>query len=114
MLSDYISEKIEKIKNIDWYKQLSNKYVLVFIFFMIWMLFIDNYSYLDHRALNNQIDALEDNKVYYQDEIKNDIKQIKDLKKPNQIEKYAREKYFMKKDSEDIYIIEFEGDTLKK
>ena len=31
----------------------------------------------------------------------------------NMIEKYAREKYFMKKDSEDIYIIEFEEDKIK-
>ena len=36
------------------------------------------------------------------------------LKNPNQIEKYAREKYFMKKENEDIYIIEFEGDTVDK
>ena len=31
----------------------------------------------------------------------------------DQIEKYAREKYYMKRDSEDIYIIEFEGDSIK-
>ena len=44
---------------------------------------------------------------------KKDKKNIKTLKNPHQIEKYAREKYYMKKDSEDIYIIEYEGDTLK-
>jgi cell division protein FtsB len=78
------------------------------------MLFLDNYSYFDHRVLNEQIDELEDNKTYYQEEIKKDEAQIKQLKNPQQVEKYAREKYYMKKDSEDIYLIEFEGDTLEK
>jgi len=83
-------------------------------FFAVWMLFLDNYSYFDHRVLDNQIEELEDNKTYYQEEIKKDEAQIKQLKNPEQIEKYAREKYYMKKDSEDIYIIEFEGDTIEK
>jgi cell division protein FtsB len=39
---------------------------------------------------------------------------IKLLKNPDQIEKFAREKYYMKRDSEDIYIVEYEGDTVKK
>lgn len=101
-------------KNKTWYKFLLNKYVIVSLFFVIWMLFLDNYSYLDHRILNKEINELEDNKTYYQDEIRKDKNQIKKLSNPAQIEKYAREKYYMKKDSEDIYIIEFEGDTLEK
>ena len=47
------------------------------------------------------------------EEIKKDEQSIKLLKNPNQIEKYAREKYYMKKDSEDIYIIEFEEQRIK-
>ena len=78
------------------------------------MLFLDNYSYFDHRILDKEVNELEDNKQYYQDEIKRDQQAIKLLKNPDQVEKYAREKYYMKKDSEDIYIIEFEGDTMKK
>jgi cell division protein FtsB len=78
------------------------------------MFFLDNYSFFDHQILDNQVDELEENKTYYQEEIKKDEKQIKMLQNSEQIEKYAREKYFMKKDSEDIYIIEFEGDTILK
>lgn len=78
------------------------------------MFFLDNYSYMDQRVLNKQIDKLQDNKKYYQDEIKKDKENIKLLKNKYQVEKYAREKYFMKKDSEDVYIVEFEGDTIKK
>jgi cell division protein FtsB len=100
-------------KDASWFKFLSNKYMWVLLFFSVWMLFLDNYSYFDHRILNKEIEELEDNKKYYQEEIKKDQENIKLLKNPTQIEKYAREKYFMKKDSEDIYIIEFEGDTVK-
>jgi cell division protein FtsB len=64
--------------------------------------------------LNQQLDELEDNKKYYQEEIKKDEENIKLLKNPDQIEKYAREKYYMKRDSEDVYIIEFEEDSLKE
>lgn len=96
-----------------WFKCISNKYIWVFLFFVTWMVFLDNYSYFEHRILDNQISELEDNKQYYQEEIKKDEQQIKQLKNPEQIEKYAREKYYMKKDSEDIYIIEFEGDSIE-
>jgi cell division protein DivIC len=94
-------------------KILGNKYFIVLLFFTVWMLFLDNYSYLDQRALNKQIEELETNKKYYQEEITKDKQSIKRLKNPMEIEKYAREKYFMKKDSEDIYIIDFKSDTLK-
>ena len=101
-------------KDKSWFKFLSNKYIWVLLFFSTWMIFLDNYSYFDHRILDKQINELEDNKKYYQDEIKKDQQNIKQLKNPEQIEKYAREKYYMKKDSEDIYIIEFQGDTIEK
>lgn len=100
-------------KDKPWFKFISNKYIWLLLFFSTWMIFLDNYSYFDHRMLNTQIDELEDNKEYYKDEIEKDKKSIKQLKNPEQIEKYAREKYYMKKDSEDIYIIEFEGDSLQ-
>lgn len=93
---------------------LGNRYFLVTAFFVIWLLFLDNYSYLDHRELNKEIDELEDNKSYYQEEIAKDKQSIQKLKNPGEIEKYAREKYYMKRDSEDIYIVEFEGDTIEK
>lgn len=92
---------------------LSNKYVLVILLFAGWMLFLDNYSFVEHSLLDKEINELEDNKKYYQDEINADKQKIKLLKNTDQVEKFAREKYYMKKDSEDIYIIEFEGDTVK-
>ena len=101
-------------KDKSWFKFLSNKYVWVLLFFCTWMIFLDNYSYFDHHILEQQIEDLEENAYYYKKKIKKDQENIKQLKNPEQIEKYAREKYYMKKDSEDIYIIEFEGDTIEK
>jgi cell division protein FtsB len=101
-------------KQKSWFKFISNKYVWVLLLFSSWLLFLDNYSYFDHRILNKQINELEVNKKYYQEEIKKDQANIKQLNNTEQTEKYAREKYYMKKDSEDIYIIEFEGDTIEK
>ena len=95
-------------------KILGNRFVIVLVFFTVWMLFLDDASYIEHRILNKQLHELNDNKKYYQDEINKDNENIKLLKNPDQIEKYAREKYYMKRDSEDIYLIEYEGDTVKK
>ena len=94
-------------------KILGNRYLIVLAFFIVWMLFLDNTSYMEHRILNKQLNELEDNKEYYKQEIRKDSESIKLLKNPDQIEKYAREKYYMKRDSEDIYIIDFEGDSIK-
>ena len=86
-------------------------YILVLIFFLIWMLFLDNYSYLEHRVLNQEIDEIEDNIDYYKSEIKKDSASIKHLKNNDRVEKFAREKYYMKRENEDIYIIEYEDDN---
>ncbi len=105
---------LTSIKDKPTLKWFANKYVLVFIFFAVWMLFLDNYSFIEHRVLNKQINELDDNKNYYKSEINTDQKKIKELKNPANIEKYAREKYYMKKDSEDIFIVEYEEDSIKK
>jgi cell division protein DivIC len=97
-----------------WLKIVSNKYLLISLLFGVWMLFLDNYSYMDQRQLNKQINELQDNKKYYQEEIKKDNQSVKLLKNQDQVEKYAREKYYMKRENEDIYIVEYEGDTLNK
>lgn len=89
---------------------LSNRYVLISLFFVVWMLFFDNYSWLNQRPLDKEIEELEANKRYYENEIRRDSMSIEALKDPNQVEKYAREQYYMKRDSEDIYIIEYEGE----
>lgn len=76
------------------------------------MLFFDSNSLLIHKELNEEISDLEDEKTYYQKEITKDKKAINALSTDEGLEKMAREKYYMKKENEDIYIIEYE-DSLK-
>lgn len=90
-----------------------NKYVLIILVFVVWMLFLDTNSWLIHRELDEEIQELKDNKEYYQKEIVKDKKSIKILKDSNELEKFAREEYFMKRDDEEIYIIEYE-DSIPK
>lgn len=105
---------MNKIKNLiakyPFLEFVMNRYVLVLILFSVWMLFFDNYSYLEHRVLDKEIEEIEDNIQYYKTEIKKDSIKIKELKNDDRVEKYAREKYYMKRDNEDIYIIEFEDE----
>ena len=70
------------------------------------MLFLDSNSWLIHRELNKELDQLEENKEYYRKEISKDEQLINVLEDSAGLENFAREKYFMKKENEDIYIIE--------
>lgn len=91
-------------------KKMKLKYIIALVLFIIWMLFFDSHSYLEHKELNKEIEKLENNKAYYQGEIKHDNEKIKSYQNIEQIEKFAREKYYMKKDNEEIFIIEVKKD----
>ncbi|MGY0407334.1 MAG: FtsB family cell division protein [Polaribacter sp.] len=93
-------------------KILTNIFVLILIPFLIWMFFFDENSYLAHRKFNKEIDDLESTISFYKTKIAEDKAIIKKLEDSLQLERFAREKYLMKKENEDIYIIEF--DTVKK
>ncbi|GAL64399.1 FtsB family cell division protein [Algibacter lectus] len=93
-------------------KPFKNWFILIFTGFLIWMIFFDANSWVIHHELNSDIEALENEKEYYQREIENDNKAIKKLSSEDGLEKFAREEYFMKRENEDIYIIEYE-DSLK-
>jgi cell division protein FtsB len=98
--------------NSKYLKPFKNLYILIFVVFVVWMLFFDANSWLIHRELNADMDDLHDEKEYYQKEIEKDKKAIKELSTEEGTEKMAREKYYMKKENEDIYIIEYE-DSIK-
>lgn len=91
-----------------WFRVLSNKYLLIFLIFLIWMLFFDGSSWLLHRELNEERDKLKGNAAYFKERIIEDNNQIKQLKDSAGLEKFAREEYLMKKDNEEIYIIEYQ------
>ncbi|WP_405608038.1 septum formation initiator family protein [Polaribacter sp. Asnod1-A03] len=100
------------LKKNPFFKILTNIFVLILIPFLIWMLFFDDNSYLVHRKFDKEINDLENTVSFYEKKILEDKKTIKDLQDSLLLEKFAREKYLLKKENEDIYIIEF--DTLKK
>jgi len=107
----------QKIKNkpalIPVFAILLNKYTLIVFLFIIWMLFLDTNSWLIQKDLDKEINKLEDNKKYYIKEIVKDQKDIKVLKDTGEMEKFAREKHFMKRENEEIFIIEYE-DSIPK
>ena len=74
------------------------------------MLFLDTNSWLFHRKLDKELDNIKNNKKYYEEEFTKDEKLIKVLEDTAGVQNYAREKFFMKKENEDVYIIEYENE----
>ncbi len=102
----------KQFRNKPFVKFISNRYVLILLIFIVWMLFFDENSYFIHRDVNKELNQIVSDTTYFRREINKDKKEMSDLKNPDSLEKFAREKYHMKRKDEDIYIIEF--DTLKK
>ena len=93
---------------------LKNIFIIILTVFIIWMLFFDAHSWLFHRELNKEIEELEYQKEHYKNEIAKDNKAIKELSTEEGIERAARENYYMKKDNEDIFIIEYQDSIAKQ
>ena len=86
---------------------LKNKYILSVIAFFIWMIFFDAKDIITQRERSRELRQLQDSKAYFASEISKEQKALEELKSnPAAIEKYAREKYMMKKDNEDLFIVE--------
>ena len=85
---------------------LKNKYLLTGTFFVIWMLFFDPKDILSDFERRDKLNELQTSELHLKQQI-TDAKQELGLLKNNalSIEKYAREKYLMKKDNEDLFIV---------
>lgn len=102
--------KFKEIRSKKWFRIASNKYLLVLIAFVLWMMFLDTNSWLIHRELNTEIDDLKTNQEFYLTEISKDRVIMEKLDDSLELEKFARQEYYMKRDNEDIYIIEYKKD----
>ncbi|MDT0642849.1 septum formation initiator family protein [Zunongwangia sp. F363] len=100
--------KWKKLRNKPWFRFISNRYILLSLIFAGWMFFLDSNSWFIHHELNQEIDELQENKEYYQNQIAHDKTVIKQLQDSVQLEQFARQKYYMKRADEDIYIIEYD------
>ena len=101
----------KKIKENRIFKFLGNTFVIILLLFVIWIYFFDENTHLN-REFNKDIEELQKTIDFYKKEIERDKKTIKMLQDSLQLERFAREKYLMKKPNEDVYIIEF--DSVKK
>jgi cell division protein DivIC len=86
---------------------LKNKYLLALAAFLVWILFFDSRDLLTQRERTQELEKLQESKTYYSSEIEKEKKALQELKSnPAAIEKLAREKYLMKKDNEDLFIVQ--------
>lgn len=85
---------------------LKNKYVIVTIIAVVWFVFFDQNNLIQQFRLSRQLHELRQESKYYRQEIERDSIDAHKLRHdPVELERYAREKYLMKKENEDIFII---------
>lgn len=86
---------------------LKNKFVLTSVIFIVWMLFFDQNNVVERLRAYAEYRQLLSDKDYYQKKIEDDTQKLDELRTNNEnLEKFAREQYLMKKDNEDIFIVE--------
>lgn len=85
---------------------LKNRFVLVGLVFLVWMVFFDSNDLISQYKYKRKLRQLEENKNFYLEQIEL-VKQDKEELFTNleKLEKFAREKYKMKRDDEDLYIV---------
>ncbi|MCS6967679.1 MAG: septum formation initiator family protein [Bernardetiaceae bacterium] len=94
----------EKIKQ--WAQRLNNFYFIFGGLFIIWMLFFDGNNFYNQYQMRKQINQLQQERNYYKANVEQLRREIEELERnPKALEKFAREKYLMKKPQEDIYIV---------
>ena len=106
MALDKIQEYYQKLPYF-----LRNRYAITAFVFAIWMLLFDQNDMFTQMKLRGDLDDLEAEKQYYTDQletVKSDLDEL--MTNDRKLEKFAREKYFMKKPGEDIFIIVPEED----
>ena len=85
---------------------LKNKYVLTITIFAVWILFFDQNNLVDRMKMSSEIRRLEADREYYLEEIEKDSARLHELTTDrDNLEKYAREQFFMKKPNEDVFVI---------
>lgn len=87
-------------------KAFRNFYLVTGGIFLIWMLALDSNDFISRYKLSAKLSSLEGEREYYAEKIKEVQKDHEELMgTPELLEKFAREKYLMKKNSEDIFVV---------
>lgn len=93
---------------------MRNKYVLTIIVFVIWIILLDPNNIITRVREIRTRNRLLREKEYYMERIEDDRRKLNELRTSNEnLEKYAREQYRMKKPDEDLFIIVTPGEERK-
>jgi len=86
---------------------IKNKYFLTTFGFVVWIFFFDDRDFITTQFRHREeLKKLEQSKTYYQQQIATTRSELDKLKSnPATIERYAREKYLMKRDNEDLFVL---------
>lgn len=98
---------MKKLRENPWFKLATNVYALIGIFFVIWMVFLDTNSMMIYLSLEKKLSELERQKISLEQDIETDKKTLMQLSDSIALERYARERYLMKRKKEDVYLIEY-------
>ena len=83
-----------------------NKYFLVSVAFLVWMIFFDKNDLFSQYQYHQQVSKLKLERDFYEKETAKVAKDLDELtSNPQKLEKFARERYLMKKDNEDVFVI---------
>ncbi len=94
---------------------VKNKHFLATLAFAIWMLFFDRNDLMSQYEYQSQLHKLQEEKEFYQKETESVRKDLEELTTDmDKLEKFAREKYLMKKENEDVFVIVREEKEKKK
>lgn len=84
----------------------ANKYVYTTLAFLVWMAAFDRNNMFSQYRLTSELRMLENEKEHYVEEIRKDSIAMSELMgSVEKLEKYGRERYLMKKDDEDVFLI---------
>lgn len=86
--------------------KLKNKYIITILVFVVWIVFFSQYNLMDRFRIAKDIRQMEAEKKYYKNQVRQDSIRLHELTTDDEnLEKYAREQYYMKKDNEEIFIV---------
>ncbi len=87
-------------------KILKNKYAVVILLFLAWLLIFDENNLIAHRRNKERMKVLKEQMEYYKEKIASDNRKIEELRSGrDNLEKYAREQFYMAKPDEDVFIV---------
>jgi cell division protein FtsB len=73
---------------------------------VVWIIFFDQNNLIDRVSALAKFRQMEEDKLYFQEKIKTDTRKLQELRTDREnLEKFAREQYLMKKTDEDIFIV---------